>query len=330
LIRTTAGISEATLPRKRVVYNYVGEDGVVASCISSALTESDFRRKCEICGKKFKSNKHSYAHLKSHGDAVIVQKIGGVEYFQKNIRITGDTVIGASNIVASEANGGEGGRCVPSDVTAEYGTNVLYTAGEVEGLEEHPSSSEFNNVDLLSKNERNKSDGVSDIGEGFFGQFSPDSDANDDAEADYEVDPPFILEESIAQRAATVAYANAKIISGQTVNEDILRSSMSFAFEDFQRGEEGNQETDAQDEYGITFQEECLANMCRAAYLAGIGQLNNKLDEYEFDIEEFAKELSLPVDPNNPMSISVGLYCIDQLMIMQVNYCLRSIAFTNT
>jgi hypothetical protein len=54
------------------------------------------------------------------------------------------------------------------------------------------------------------------------------------------------------------------------VNEDILRSNMSSAFEDFQRGEEENRETDAQDEYGIAFQEECLANMCRAADLAGI------------------------------------------------------------
>ena len=74
LIRTMAGISEASLPRKRAVYSYVREDGVVANCISSALAGSDFRRKCEICGKKFKSNKQAYAHLKIHGGAVIVQK----------------------------------------------------------------------------------------------------------------------------------------------------------------------------------------------------------------------------------------------------------------
>jgi hypothetical protein len=59
--------------------------------------------------------------------------------------------------------------------------------------------------------------------------------------------------------------------------------------------------------------------MCRAADLAGIGQLNNELDESEFDIG-VAKELSLPVDPDNPKSISVEQYCIDQLMIMQVNF----------
>jgi hypothetical protein len=68
LIRTMAGITEATLPRKRAVYNYVREDGVVANCMTGALTESDFRRKCVICGKKFKSKKHAYAHQKSHGD----------------------------------------------------------------------------------------------------------------------------------------------------------------------------------------------------------------------------------------------------------------------
>ncbi len=72
---------------------------------------------------------------------------------------------------------------------------------------------------------------------------------------------------------------------------------------------------------GIAFQEECLANMCRAADLAGIGQHNDALDESEFDIEEVAKELSLPVDPDNPSSISLGQYCIDQLVIIQVIYC---------
>ncbi len=49
-----AGITEATLPRKRAVYIYVKEDGVVANCISSALTERDFRKKCEICKEKWR------------------------------------------------------------------------------------------------------------------------------------------------------------------------------------------------------------------------------------------------------------------------------------
>ena len=69
--------------------------------------------------------------------------------------------------------------------------------------------------------------------------------------------------------------------------------------------------------------------MYRSVDLAGIGQLNNDLDESLFDIEEVAEELPLPVDPKNPMSISDGQYCIDQLMIMQVNSSLRSIVFTN-
>jgi hypothetical protein len=237
---------------------------------------------------------------------MIIQKISGADYFPEDKRIPCDTKTGASNTVASEANGGKRERCVPPSVTAEYGTRVLYTAGEVEGLEGDPSSSEFNNVDRLNENERNESDGVSDIGEEFFGHFPPDSDVDDDAEADYDVDPPLISEESMAQRAPTVAYANANIISGQTVNEDILRSDLSFAFEYFQRGEEENRETDAQVEFGIAFQKECLANMCRAADLAGSGQLNNKLDESELDIEEVAKDLSLPVDSHNPMFISVG------------------------
>ena len=84
------------------------------------------------------------------------------------------------------------------------------------------------------------------------------------------------------------------------------------------RGEDDNLETDARDDYGIAFQEEFLSNMCRAADLAGIGQHNNALDESEFDIEEVAKDLSLPVDPANPRSISLGQYCIDQLMSMHV------------
>ena len=86
---------------------------------------------------------------------------------------------------------------------------------------------------------------------------------------------------------------------------------------------------DAQNEYGLTFQEECLANVFRVADLVGIGQLNKEFDESEFDIEQVAKQLSLPVDPNNPMSIFVGQYCVDQLMIMQVNSSLRSIVFAN-
>ncbi len=99
---------------------------------------------------------------------MIIQKIGGAEYYPEDRRILGDTIIGASNTVASEADGGERGRCVALPATAEYCTKELHTGGEEEGLEEHPSSSEFNNVDRKTQNERNESDGVGDIGEEFF------------------------------------------------------------------------------------------------------------------------------------------------------------------
>jgi hypothetical protein len=102
------------------------------------------------------------------------------------------------------------------------------------------------------------------------------------------------------------------------MNEDILRSSLSFTFEDLQRGEDDNLGTDARDDYGIEFQEDCLSNMCRAAYLVGIGQHNNTVDESEIDIEKVPNEFSLPVDPDNPRSITLAQYCIGQLKIMQV------------
>ncbi len=70
------------------------------------------------------------------------------------------------------------------------------------------------------------------------------------------------------------------------------------------REDEGNRkEGEASGNYGIDFQEECLANTCRAADLTGIGQLENQLGESEFDIEEVAQELSKPVDPGNPRSL---------------------------
>ena len=42
------------------------------------------------------------------------------------------------------------------------------------------------------------------------------------------------------------------------MNEDILRSSLSSTFEDLQLGEDNNLETNARDDYGIAFQEECF------------------------------------------------------------------------
>ena len=63
--------------------------------------------------EKVKKKKQAYAHLQSHGDVVIVHKIGVVEYYQQDRRIQGDTVIGVSKTVESEAEGDERGRREP-------------------------------------------------------------------------------------------------------------------------------------------------------------------------------------------------------------------------
>jgi hypothetical protein len=135
------------------------------------------------------------------------------------------------------------------------------------------------------------------------------------------MDPPLISAETITERASTIAYTLASTLTAETVNEEMLRSGIAYTFEELRgREDEGNRgEGEASGNYGIDFQEECLANMCRAADLAGIGQMENQLDESEFDIEEVAQELSKPVDPGNPRSISIGQYCIDQLMIMEAS-----------
>ena len=118
------------------------------------------------------------------------------------------------------------------------------------------------------------------------------------------------------ERAAHVAYALASSTTVETIDEGMLRSGITPTFEELRGREEARREEEVR--YGIDFQEECLTNMCRAANLAGIGQLEKQLDESVFDIEEVAQELSKLVDPDNPRSISIGQYCIDQLMIMEV------------
>jgi hypothetical protein len=192
----------------------------------------------------------------------------------------------------------------------------------VEVLKERTSDLEC--IDAVRPNEtdKTKSHGVVEMGEEFIDQFPQDSDVDEcdhEIEAREEFNDPLILEESIAERIATVAYANANNTSDYTMMEDILRSSLSSTFEDLQIGEIDSLETEARDDFGIAFQEECLAYMCRSANLGGIGQHNDALDESEFGIEEVTKELSLPADPDNPSSISIGQYCIEQLMIMQVS-----------
>jgi len=66
------------------------------------------------------------------------------------------------------------------------------------------------------------------------------------------------------------------------------------------------------------FQRDCLIALGQADDFACIGHCVNKIDEDTFDLEDEARELSIPVDPENPSSISVGQYCIDQLIILKV------------
>jgi hypothetical protein len=296
------------------------EDGVVANILCRAEQGSGYRQVCSICQQKFKSNKQAYAHIKTHGDAVRVQRIE-TKCIDKETTIASNKIIDPSNARASAENGCVTRMCLQSYATAIDVTEVNDNGGVVEGLQD--GSFDLDCIDAGPPNEYdwNESDEVGETGERSMDQFPPDSalDEGDHAiEAEDELCAPFISHESIAERIATVAYAIANTTRDYTMNEDILRSSLSSTFEDLQRGEDNNLETDVRDDYGIAFQEECLTNMCRAADLAGIGQHNNALDESEFDIEEVAKELSLPVDPDNPRSISLGQYCIDQLMIMQV------------
>ncbi len=118
---------------------------------------------------------------------------------------------------------------------AEDVTEVSYTAGEVEGLEERTFDLEYIDSDRPNDNDRNESYGVREMGEHFVEQIPPDSDVDegDNAiEVEDEFNAPLISKESIAKRIATVTYANANTTSDYTINEDILRSSLSSLFED--------------------------------------------------------------------------------------------------
>ena len=190
---------------------------------------------------------------------------------------------------------------------------------EEEELQENGSDRSDENVEHTNEIEMNESDGGGWRAEECEGEISDCSGADEDVDEDatgVDVDPPLISAETIAERAAHVVNALASTTTAETIDEGMLRSGITTTFEELRGREEANREEEAR--YGIDFQEECLANMCRAADLAGIGQLENQLDESEFDIEEVAQELSKLVDPDNPRSISIGQYCIDQLMIMEV------------
>ncbi len=77
-------------------------------------------------------------------------------------------------------------------------------------------------------------------------------------------------------------------MTAKTIDEGMLMSGITTAFEELRGREEDKREEEARNNYGIDFQEECLANMCRAANLASMGQLENPLDKSEFNIGEVA------------------------------------------
>ncbi len=112
-----AATNATTLPRNPGVYRYLRGDGVVANILSMAEKGSGYRHVCSICKKK-KTNKQTCAHIKTHGDAVCVQKIGA-ECFQKETTIRSMNIIEPTNSRASEENECDTGLCLPLDATAE-------------------------------------------------------------------------------------------------------------------------------------------------------------------------------------------------------------------
>ena len=68
------------------------------------------------------------------------------------------------------------------------------------------------------------------------------------------------------------------------------------------------------------FQRDCLVALGQANDLAGLGHCLNEIDEDTFDLEDEARELSVPVDPENPSLISVGQYGIDHRIILKVTH----------
>jgi hypothetical protein len=183
----------------------------------------------------------------------------------KETTIGSNKIIDPSNSRASEENGCVARMCLPSYATARDVSEVSDNAGVVQGLEERTFDLGCIDADRPNEYAWNESDGVGETGEQFMDPFPPDSDVDecDNAiEAEDEFNAPLISEESIAERIATVAYANANSTSKYAMNKDVLRSSLSSIFRDLQREEDDNLETYARDDYGIAFQEECLSNMC--------------------------------------------------------------------
>ena len=77
----------------------------------------------------------------------------------------------------------------------------------MEGLEERTFGLDCIHADHPNEYDWNESDGVGETGEQFMDQFPPDSDVDEGDhanEADEDFNAPFISEESIAERIATV------------------------------------------------------------------------------------------------------------------------------
>jgi hypothetical protein len=57
---------------------------------------SGYRLMCSICQQKLRSNEQAYAHIKTHGDAVRVQKLWA-ECIDKETTIDSNKIIDPSN-----------------------------------------------------------------------------------------------------------------------------------------------------------------------------------------------------------------------------------------
>ncbi len=115
-----------TLPRNPGFYRYLRGDGVVANILTKAEKGSGYRQVCSICQKKVKSNKQAYAHIKTHGDAIRVQKVGA-ECFGIETTIRSNNIIKPTNSRASEENEYDTRMCSPSDTTAEDFSEIAFT-----------------------------------------------------------------------------------------------------------------------------------------------------------------------------------------------------------
>ena len=117
--------------------------------------------------KKINSNKQAYAHIKTHGDAVRVQKVGA-GCFRIETTIRSNNIIEPTNSRASEENECDTGMCSPPDATAEDVLEIVFNAGEVQGLKERTSDLECIDAGIPNENDRTESHEVVEMGEEFM------------------------------------------------------------------------------------------------------------------------------------------------------------------